>query len=84
MTEIQQKFKDVIAAVYKEKYFVVEFEAALADHKMTVANANDCEYTDNQIVNMCNDFWEGLPDSPAIRRPPFFQLCDIAENIFDM
>ena len=30
-----------------------------------------------------NDFWIELPDNASIRRAPFFQICDLAERIYD-
>jgi hypothetical protein len=30
-----------------------------------------------------NDFWLALPDHPAIRRAPFYEICDLAERIYD-
>lgn len=30
-----------------------------------------------------NDFWLALPDTPAIRRAPFFDICDLAEGIYE-
>ena len=37
--------------------------------------------TPSEIVSYWNSFWFALPDSGNIRRDPFFQICDIAENI---
>ena len=31
-----------------------------------------------------NDFWMVLPDRPAIHRAPFYQICDLAERIYDV
>lgn len=82
-TEIQQKFKDVFAAVNSEHYYPQLFSNAMLEHNMDPDGVNNFEYDDKKIVLMINDFWEALPDSPSIRRPPFFQVCDIAENIFE-
>lgn len=45
------------------------------------------EYTRKGIhstsVSFWNDFWLALPDSPAIHRDPFYDICDIAERIFE-
>jgi len=30
-----------------------------------------------------NDFWLALPDHPAIHRAPFYEICDLAERIYD-
>lgn len=39
--------------------------------------------TEYEICDILNKFWFALPDSPAIRRDPFFKLCDLSERIFD-
>ena len=38
---------------------------------------------DLEIMNLCNDFWEALPDCAACRRGPFWLLCQIANPVFD-
>jgi hypothetical protein len=30
-----------------------------------------------------NDFWIELPDTAAIRRAPFFDICNLAEQIYE-
>jgi hypothetical protein len=39
--------------------------------------------TTKDIVLFWQHYWESLPDSSAIRREPFYLICDIAEKIFD-
>ena len=39
--------------------------------------------TPKDIVLFWQHYWEALPDSRAIQRPPFGLICDIAENIFN-
>lgn len=39
-----------------------------------------CVVSDAKVVgNFFQCLWEELPDQPAIRRKPFFDVCDIAE-----
>ena len=33
-----------------------------------------------EIYSFWNGFWNRLPDSKAIRREPFFSVCDLAEG----
>jgi hypothetical protein len=33
-----------------------------------------------KIGRFCQFFWEELPDSPAIRKGAFFELCNFAED----
>ncbi len=46
------------------------------------------KYTDSgkscQTPHFWHDFWSALPDSPAIRRDPFFDVCDLAERLWDV
>lgn len=44
----------------------------------------ECEnYTDpNQICVFWNEFWGQLPDTPTIRRDPFYDICDMAEGSY--
>ena len=39
--------------------------------------------TPQEIISYWNRFWMNLPDSGAIRRGPFFKVCDIAECMYD-
>lgn len=69
--------------IFKSKYYLDLWCTALIKSNMSVETINQHEHTARELVLLCNDFWESLPDTPAIRRAPFFELCDIAENIFD-
>jgi hypothetical protein len=50
---------------------------------MSVESIEQMEYDDRVLIEVCNDFWFALPDTNAVRREPFFALCDLAEQIFD-
>lgn len=41
------------------------------------------EVSKRQAIQALNMFWMALPDSKLIRRGPFFDLCDLAEEIFE-
>ena len=36
--------------------------------------------TTEEILLFWQRYWHSLPDSPTIRREPFYLICDIAEN----
>lgn len=38
----------------------------------------DC--TREELLMPFQLLWEALPDNTAIRRPPFFEICDLAEE----
>lgn len=67
--EVHEK---VLDSVYQNDYYVDILEHLL--------ETTDVE-TPQDIVRFWNQFWFHLPDSGSIRRGPFFDICDIAENI---
>lgn len=83
MTDIKHAAMKVQDAIYKEEFYIRLYEATLAKHNMSVASIDQSEFSDKQLILMMNDFWEALPDSPVIRRAPFFALCDICEEIYE-
>lgn len=67
----------------------------LNEHKILVQRVIDEDYyskilnhleepkTDAEIINFWHNFWDYLPDSFSIQRGPFWEICDMAEKIFD-
>lgn len=72
------------AAIYASEYYVTLFNTCLTHKQMTSQGIDEHQYSDKQLINLFNDFWTMLPDSPSIRRHPFGLVCDIAEGIFDL
>lgn len=83
MTDIQQDAIKLQAEVASADYYQHLYAHSLAAHAMTPEGVVSGAYTDRQIVDVANTFWDSLPDSSSIRRGPFFLLCDIAQNWFD-
>lgn len=83
-TEIQKQASQVQGQIFDEQFYVPQFLKVLGRHGMSVASIDQSEFADKQLVEMFHAFWEELPDSPEIRRTPFFAICDIAQNLFDM
>ena len=83
ITEIQKQAMALQDAIYAQKYYIPLYEKALAKHGMTDMAINQSWHTDKQLVSMANTFWFALPDSPVIRKEPFFMLWAIAEHCFD-
>lgn len=73
----------VQTTIFAADYYTSLYLSALEKYGMTVDSVNAGNYTDEKIIRLANTFWEMLPDSRAIRREPFFALCDIAEHVFD-
>ena len=72
------------ADIIKQNYYVPLYRDVISRHGVDLVDKiNNQEVEDSKIIEICQDFWEALPDSPSIRCAPFFDLCNIAEHIFD-
>ena len=83
MTEIQARVKALQARIFIEKYYDMKWHDQLAEQKITVEQVNDGKLSDRDLIMLVNDFWEALPDFGVIRSGPFFEICAIAEMMFD-
>lgn len=76
MTAYIEQCKQVVNQIFEEDYYV--------DLWKRVSSGYDFEkLTESQWCNLLNRFWAALPDSQSIRRPPFFELCNCCEKMFD-
>jgi hypothetical protein len=75
MNEIIELHRQCLTAVIVEDYYV-HVLAKLCKHLPHPELITDPD----KICTFWNDFWEQLPDSPSIRRGPFFKVCDLAEG----
>lgn len=82
-TQLQQDMVALQDQVIKENYYVDLYQRALKAYNMTQEDIKNFAYNDAKIVDMTNSFWFELPESPAVRRDPFWALCNIAEHCFD-
>lgn len=80
-TDIQIKSAQVLDEVLASSYYVSRLEALRARRKLTYEDLRTGQ--DKDLILFWHLFWECLPDSPSIRQPVFFKICDIAESIFD-
>lgn len=69
--EVHEK---VLESVYENDYYVGNLEYILDDSNIETAK---------DVILFWQRFWERLPDSGSIRRHPFYDICDIAENVFN-
>lgn len=76
----KQDVADVQQAIFDEDFYCQLYRRVLEDSGMTVENVTALKYQDDELSEMLNNFWWYLPDSPSIRRAPFFQLCDLCEG----
>jgi hypothetical protein len=77
MTEIQQRSIDLTNLIFAYDYYTRCFHAALEACDMTVGDIMVGEVADEPLVRMWNVMWGMLPDSRAIHRQPFDDLCDL-------
>lgn len=73
LEQSKEAAKSCEAAILREDYYVEHWKRV--KHKIPI---DQCT-TPRQVLEPFQDFWEALPDARAIRRPPFFQVCDLAE-----
>lgn len=81
MTEIQEKAVLIQERIFSEVYFTRLWEEVLIRYGVQKENLGTLH--DRDIVRLMHYFWVALPDSKSCRRGPFFQICDLAELIFD-
>ena len=83
MTNIRERATKLIDRFRDEGYYFPSF-MALAVRRGFLPPPNFGEgKTDAEIINFFNDFWFALPDDPSIRVGPFFELCDLCEEIYE-
>jgi hypothetical protein len=72
-----EKVAELQKQIYSAQYYVELYQAALRNNAMTGIDVEKQTYEPEVLVEMLNDFWFSLPDTPAIRTGPFFLLCDL-------
>jgi hypothetical protein len=77
MTEIQQRSADLTNLIFVYDYYTRCFHAAMTACDMSLGDILMGEVTDENLVSMWNVMWGMLPDSKAIHRQPFDDLCDL-------
>lgn len=80
---IKSKSVEVMNEVRSNEYYIDLFSKALKQNNMTFDSIRNHEHNEMTLIEMWNDFWYLLPDSPAIHCHPFNQVCDLVEHIFE-
>lgn len=78
---LQQKHQECVNAVYANDYYLKIFAKVLESRGYTQESVMNIDGWD--IPLFWNDFWFELPDSPAIHRSPFYDICDLCEEEID-
>jgi hypothetical protein len=79
--DLRQKMADIQGEIFAHRYYVEIYKRILSQLQITSSNISAMKYPRERVIRLAHYFWNALPDSPAVRREPFFKLCDIAENI---
>lgn len=72
---IKQRSLEIQKQIYDNRYYTSIYNNLLMKSYMHFETASDAD-----IISFWNDFWFELPDSPAIHRVPFYDICDICES----
>lgn len=73
-----QLHKEVIEQIIEQEYYYSRFiNLVVQEYPETLI---EDEQNLEKICAFWNKFWFILPDSPAIRCPLFFRICDLAEG----
>lgn len=83
MTNIQERSSALLMRIAEEHYFLAKLAVIVDMAHMTVDGIKDGMYDDVALVVMWNNFWMALPDDKSCRREPFFELCDLCEEVFN-
>lgn len=60
-------------------YYPTIWQRVMLAHGMTNQGIAEQLYEHQALAEAVFDFWDALPDTMAIRRDPFFDLCDLCE-----
>lgn len=71
--------RNCFEAVYANDYYINLFEEIIHNSGYIYPCNLLEEPNSSHICSFWNDFWFALPDNAAIRRPPFFSICEMAE-----
>lgn len=78
---LREEHIELLSKLYEENYYLQIFESMIADMGLDQNQVDHIPEVD--IPSFWNQFWIELPDSQAIHRKPFYDICDMAEKIFD-
>lgn len=80
MTNIQDKSASVQLQIFAEDYYTQRYQECLKKTGITRIDVEKKLCSSDKLHSLWEAFWWSLPDSPSIRREPFFSICDICES----
>ena len=81
MTPYQAQSQQVANQVVSSDYYLNQWKSVCKKNDTNTEQIGSL--SEAKLCNLWNDFWAALPDSPAIHRTPFYQICDLAEGVDD-
>jgi len=87
MTAISYQNRAVLLqeAILAYDYYVALYKQVLQACNVSEQDISTHMLSDSRLNHVFNEFFFALPDSGAIRRAPFFDLCDLCEeDVFDV
>lgn len=65
--------------IVSDDFFVDLWHRALRENGMTVVGFEQQLYSDEMVHDALFEFWDLLPDSPAIQTSTFHAICDLCD-----
>ena len=82
---VLQFHEDTLCRIINEDYYPNVFMGLAHNKKIQfnelISGLSQMEDLE-KICSFWNEFWNALPDHPAIRTGPFFDICDLAEGSY--
>lgn len=74
---------DLQKQIYDNHYYANLYIQSLDQHDIKPYEIERGSIYDSEIIEMCNDFWESLPDSMEIHGETFDLLCEICTSDYN-
>lgn len=71
---------DLIHEMRAREYYLPLWKGTLSRYHLTEDDLIFGKVEYKTVIELLDDFWNALPDSPEIRTVPFFLLCDIIDS----
>ena len=83
MSNLQTRAKALLIKIFETDYYPSTLSRVADRYGITLTTYAFDSASDEEIIDFFNAFWFALPDGPEIRRDPFFDLCDICEEVYE-
>lgn len=66
--------------ILQEDFYIERYKNVLKKHGLTIEQVQGEGLSKDTLHVIWESFWWALPDSPSIRTPIFFKVCDLCEE----